>query len=434
MRGLLILSSLLFFSPLHASDASAVYELRWFKAQQILRINACFKQSQAMELDNQDRELSRALSSAKQNNQSVKTHNNRILFAPSSGPCITYSVSLEAKGRWPHQFEDTSLVLPTALWFWSNDKIETTAFKVYNESGKPLNFHMPWPNRDNVYRTNSTSRAWRSRTLIGDLRTHNIKFNDNRQLQVTLLGSTLPRQQEWHRWLQQTGSAIESAFGQLPLSNANILVIPANSTKSAVPWGEVQRGGHPSVHFFINAKRPLQDFLQDWTASHELSHLFVPKISWRDRWLSEGIASYYQNVLRARTGLLTSSQAWRKLQEGFARGRRDFNGRSMRQVNQTMHLYWGGVAIYFLADLQLREQGTSLDATLKKLSDCCLPSNQTWSAQAFMQKLDALSGTQVFTELLENEANRKQFPISKEFQKEENPLLRRHLNAILAQQ
>ena len=37
--------------------------------------------------------------------------------------------------------------------------------------------------------------------------------------------------------------------------------------------------------------------------------------------LAEGLATYYQNVLRARAGLLTPSEAWEQIDAGFARGR-----------------------------------------------------------------------------------------------------------------
>ena len=63
----------------------------------------------------------------------------------------------------------------------------------------------------------------------------------------------------------------------------------------------------------MDPDRPLDDLRTDWTATHEFSHLLLPYVSRRDRWLSEGLASYYQNVLRARDGRLSETDAWRKL-------------------------------------------------------------------------------------------------------------------------
>ena len=70
----------------------------------------------------------------------------------------------------------------------------------------------------------------------------------------------------------------------------------------------------------VDTSHDLDAFLDSWTASHELSHLLLPYISRREAWLGEGFASYYQNVLRARAGMLSQREAWQKLHAGFERG------------------------------------------------------------------------------------------------------------------
>ncbi len=70
---------------------------------------------------------------------------------------------------------------------------------------------------------------------------------------------------------------------------------------------------------------------------HELSHLLHPVIDGYDRWLSEGIASYYQNVLRARAGLRSAQWSWDALHAGFERGIRSTQrGRSLAEVSESM--------------------------------------------------------------------------------------------------
>ena len=48
----------------------------------------------------------------------------------------------------------------------------------------------------------------------------------------------------------------------------------------------------------VDASASSRDLRTDWTASHEFAHLLLPYVS--DKWVSEGVASYYQNVLQAR--------------------------------------------------------------------------------------------------------------------------------------
>lgn len=127
-----------------------------------------------------------------------------------------------------------------------------------------------------------------------------------------------------------------------------------------VPWAHIMRGGGIAAEFYIDETRPISDFRSDWTATHELSHMLLPYVSSRDRWLSEGLASYYQNILRARDGRLTEEQAWQKLLSGFERGKRATRGGSLANATRsgraaTMRIYWNGAAIMLMADTRLRE-------------------------------------------------------------------------------
>jgi hypothetical protein len=139
-----------------------------------------------------------------------------------------------------------------------------------------------------------------------------------------------------------------------------------------------------------------------------------------DRWLSEGIASYYQNVLRARAGLKSAPWAWNALHAGFERGiRGTARGRSLAEVSETMmrdrsfmRVYWSGAAIV-LADVELRRRSAgaqSLDTALAAFGDCCLPADRSWSARELMRQLDRLTGTTVFMDLYRKHVDADDFP------------------------
>ena len=119
------------------------------------------------------------------------------------------------------------------------------------------------------------------------------------------------------------------------------------------------RGGGVAAEFFVDETRSLDSFREDWTAAHELSHMLLPFVTRNDRWLSEGLASYYQNVLRARDGRLSEEQAWQKLHSGFERGRAGSGSSSEAKASSSgwgsiMHIYWSGAAIMLMADSELR--------------------------------------------------------------------------------
>lgn len=124
------------------------------------------------------------------------------------------------------------------------------------------------------------------------------------------------------QWLHHNSAALKTVYGGLPNKPFQIRVQGAHWSWENVPGGRVSRGNINTIHFTVNTRASLQDLKSDWTAYHEFSHLLLPYRGWGDLWFSEGLASYYQNVIQARSGQITAQQAWQKIVAGFARGRR----------------------------------------------------------------------------------------------------------------
>jgi len=201
-------------------------------------------------------------------------------------------------------------------------------------------------------------------------------------------------------WLAECARAQLSAFGRFPLREATVrvrLVPRRGRDPSPVPWGQTVREDGVSVLLFVRDDAGEEELRADWTAVHELSHLFHPYLGDSGRWLAEGLASYYQNVLRARAGLLDGEEAWRRLDGGFRRGREVGAGPRMDAIGwqrgSTMRIYWGGAAFWLDADLALRrEHGRSLDQVLAAYSRCCLREDSRSAPDAFIAALDRAGG------------------------------------------
>jgi predicted metalloprotease with PDZ domain len=54
------------------------------------------------------------------------------------------------------------------------------------------------------------------------------------------------------------------------------------------------------------------DLRADWVLAHELFHLGVPSMP-GGAWLDEGLATYYEPVLRTRAGLVSEMATWTEL-------------------------------------------------------------------------------------------------------------------------
>lgn len=227
-------------------------------------------------------------------------------------------------------------------------------------------------------------------------------------------------------WLQSVAGTIKKLHGELPRQTTRIVLERFSSERyradSAVPFARVLRGRNQGILFYVNPANSLDDFVRDWTAYHEFTHLFIPFPGRTDIWFSEGLASYYQNVLQYRAGLLTEEQAWQKLYEGFERGRTDNRYpdyklsqlcTSLRQTHAYMRIYWTG-ALYFLeAELRLRKRATNrmtLDHVLQEFGACCLEERMRWNGREIAAEFDRIAGEDLFVPLFERYANTYAIP------------------------
>ena len=225
-----------------------------------------------------------------------------------------------------------------------------------------------------------------------------------------------------YKWVRDTAATVALAYGRFPNPDVSVVLIPVGDRgwgSDAVTFGRVVRDGGETVELFVNPARPIEEFYDDWTATHEFSHLMLPYIGERHRWVSEGFASYYQNVLMARAGRYTEERAWQKLWEGFDRGMQSRPEMSMNEAADRggratiMKIYWSGAAIALMADVELRRRSDgmeSLDTVLSRLQLCCVPSDRRWSGPELFEQLDRLVDEPLFMPLYERYANTAGFP------------------------
>jgi len=360
-------------------------------------------------------------------NRLKSSGNGSVVYLPRlpENACINWQTDLTAalKKKNYRLIMQTGgdLVMSTNLWFWKGPKNRDIVVDIKLPEG--VSISTPWEQVEqsgtNIrLRPDKTSADWESRTALGQFKIDTIKV-PGAALRLAVPGK-LPASQriKIRQWIEQTVNSVTSVYGYFPQPRPQVLVVPIGPRDEAVVTAQVIRGGGLAVEFFVDETRSLDEFLGDWTATHEFSHMLVPYVSSRDRWLSEGLASYYQNVLRARDGRLSETQAWQKLYEGFKRGENGTYGGSLAQATRngrasTMRVYWSGAALMLMADMQLRTTTNglhSLDTALASLSGCCMSNGITWRARDLFNQLDELTGTEILTGLYEKYVHDHEFP------------------------
>ncbi|MGB5457564.1 MAG: hypothetical protein WBO18_16555 [Gammaproteobacteria bacterium] len=209
------------------------------------------------------------------------------------------------------------------------------------------------------------------------------------------------------QWLHAVIDALRTVYHVLPMDHFQITLKRSSSLSGPVPWGHVERGDPTNIVLVINPELGYDALISDWTAFHEFSHLLLPYRGYGDIWLSEGLATYYQNIIQARSGLFDDSEMWHKIVAGFKRGQKQQGWRhvnltevsdNLGETRQYMRVHWSGVLFWLTADVELRKKGnSSLDDALKQLRLCC--EGRPMSAEAIVSKLDQVTNETLFVPL-----------------------------------
>ncbi len=362
----------------------------------------------------------------------LRPRNGRVELTRLGDPgCLDYAVDLEgAVAGGPHaavQRTAGALVLSPHLWLWypyAGGRRQPLELVFETPPGTEVSG--PWPlearagNRT-VYRLGARPYEWDARMAMGRLQVHALEVAGASLRLAILAGEPPVDRRAIIDWITEGARALATVYGRFPVRRAHVMVVPLGRGGEPVPWGEVRRGGGEAVNLFIDQRQPPEAFRADWTLAHELAHLLHPNVDHDAPWLYEGLASYYQNVIRARAGMLVPERAWAKLHAGFQRGRQQTpSDASLAQIAENMQrnrnymrVYWSGAAMFLLADARLRERShgrRSLDAVLGRLARCCLPSQRRWDAHELLETLDRLSSTDTFTAIGDRYVRSHTFP------------------------
>ncbi|MCE3001261.1 MAG: hypothetical protein LW860_00980 [Xanthomonadaceae bacterium] len=308
-------------------------------------------------------------------------------------------------------------------WLWRPRMIDPDSTIRFAELPPGWTVSAPWRPVGDRLRLGDTPRDWPASVVFGRL--HPITLvgahAPHARVQVAVLPTIdAAQEREIAAWLAGVQRDVERLLGGFPSAHTQVLVIPLAGHAEPVPWGQTTRGGGTAVHLFIGAAASADARRDDWTAHHEFAHLLHPYLGERGRWLSEGLASYYQNVLRARGGSLAPHEAWSRLAAGFARGRAATppDAASLERVaatrlrGSTMRVYWAGAAFWLEADLALRAHASSLDEVLARFHaahgdhDCC------WTPESWIDALHALAPAAALPARFRRHAEARAFPLT----------------------
>ncbi|HEX6767339.1 MAG TPA: hypothetical protein VF103_17695, partial [Polyangiaceae bacterium] len=144
------------------------------------------------------------------------------------------------------------------------------------------------------------------------------------------------------------------------------------------------------------------DLVEDWMLVHELFHIGSPSYGAKSGWFDEGLATYFEPLIRARAGLTTDAEVWREMASEMHRGLAALTEYGLAKGESRDDIYWGGGLFCFLADVEIRRrtQGkVGLEDGLRAVLRQGGNSSEVWEFDETLKAMDEGMGAPVLEEL-----------------------------------
>lgn len=209
------------------------------------------------------------------------------------------------------------------------------------------------------------------------------------------------------KWLSATVRAKEKLLGTFTF-DMHIYLYRKDKSDEPVPWAHTDRNDEQSVHFYINPEFTFEEFIADWTAPHEISHLTLPFLGEKYSWFAEGYATYMQCQILCEMNMMTVEEVSDKYRNKISAIEENFICDdpfvivvdSLKKHHNYPAMYWGSVSYFLELDNMLKERDKgSLNELIFDYQKCCRANDN--NLHDLIYSLDSLIGLPICSSLIE---------------------------------
>jgi len=214
------------------------------------------------------------------------------------------------------------------------------------------------------------------------------------RLEVTRLDGPLdPSFDDVSRWVETSARAVRDFYRAFPVPRATVTVIPVPG-RDAVVFGKVLPESSPGIALLLGQHTPSRALYSDWILVHELFHLGFPSFYEEGKWLDEGLATYYEPIIRVRAGLYTEAELWDELLASMPQGTEAFTQSGLEHATDFRGVYWGGAIACLVADVEARKRQLNggLEVGLRALREAGGNACEVWSLSEAIGAIDHALG------------------------------------------
>ena len=135
------------------------------------------------------------------------------------------------------------------------------------------------------------------------------------------------------------------------------------------------------AHFYVNPTASLGDLLADWIAPHELSHLSIPFLEKKDKWFTEGFATFLSRQLLMEMGYYTPASFDSLYTSRIHEDSKHYTSTTLKfpEVSDSLFanhiygpVYWCGASYFYSLDKRMRaEKNKRFVDLIKEYQLCC---------------------------------------------------------------
>ena len=212
--------------------------------------------------------------------------------------------------------------------------------------------------------------------------------------------------QKVRAWLSTTYKAVQSKIGEYPF-DVYVHIHRREGKEEPCPWANTWRYPKQQIFFHIDPNYSLEEFLADWTAPHEMSHLAIPYIGEKEAWFSEGFASFLQYQVMLEMGEMTKmsiDSAYNSKVSGvleYYRSTESVGDIAIQKRKESNYkaMYWGGANLFYQWNQQLIEkENREFSSLFQEYLKCCRKTSR--GVDGVVKAIDEVYGGTIGQDLL----------------------------------
>ena len=227
---------------------------------------------------------------------------------------------------------------------------------------------------------------------------------------VVVLGRSLAMSDDAvAQWIRDSAQCVSTLYGRFPVDRVTVFIVPVHDADEVV-FGKVLALAGASVVLITGDAMKAARAREEWVVVHELFHLGFPSFRGEGRWLGEGLATYYEPILRARSGWIDERRMWSDFVRQMPRGLpRPGASAGLADREDLDAVYWGGALFALMSDVEIRartKNAHSLDDVVRASLARGGDATRVWTVADVVRVGDDVTGTSVLREMYAQHAAR----------------------------